>query len=46
MMKTPEKNNDIPKTLPKGVPAVRKFNLSAFKRVIKILFKDMFNAKV
>ncbi len=39
MMKTPEKNNDIPKTLPKGVPAVRKFNLSAFKRVIKILFK-------
>ena len=31
-------NNNIPRNLPKGVPAVRKFNLSAFKRVIKTLF--------
>ncbi len=38
-MKTPEKsNNDMPRNLPKGVPAVRKFNSAVFKRVIKTLF--------
>jgi len=38
MMKTP--NNNMPRNLPKGVPAVRKFNGAAFKRVIKLLFKS------
>ncbi len=38
-MKTPDKsNNDMPRSLPKGVPAVRKFNSAVFKRVIKTLF--------
>lgn len=37
-MKTP--NNNMPRNLPKGVPAVRKFNGAAFKRVIKYLFKS------
>ncbi len=31
-------SNDMPRNLPKGVPAVRKFNLAAFKRIIKTLF--------
>ncbi|MBE6750464.1 MAG: ABC transporter ATP-binding protein [Ruminococcaceae bacterium] len=30
----------MPRNLPKGVPAVRKFNGAAFKRVIKLLFKS------
>ena len=37
-MSDKKSNNDMPRNLPKGVPAVRKFNFSVFKRIIKTLF--------
>ena len=33
-------NNDMPRNLPKGVPAVRKLNKNALKRTIKLLWQS------
>ena len=35
-----KQNNDMPRNLPKGVSAVRKFNANAFKRTIKMLWQS------
>ena len=35
-----KQNNDIPRNLPKGVPAIRKFNGNALKRTLKMLWQS------
>lgn len=35
-----KQNNDMPRNLPKGVPAVRKFNGAALKRTVKMLWQS------